>query len=121
MSEKRVKTEGLNILEHTSKNTDYNEIASKGADSTNYEAEVCWVSPYERLQHWVDAETVVSFKDGQFFCNSKKLNNILRKSSAAGVQIFEKELPQYLQDKVRERYSPEFIREELDDNDEIDI
>lgn len=121
MSEQRVKTEGLDILEHTGKNSNYNERASVGKNSADFEDEICWMSPYERLQHWVDAKTVVSFKDGQFFCNSKQLNTLLRKSSKAHVAIYENELPAHLKDKVRERYSPEFIREELDDNDEIDI
>lgn len=121
MSEHRIKTEGLDILEHTGKNDDYNKLASIGAKSGDYEADITWVTPYERLQHWVDTRTVVSFRDGQFMCNSKNLNAILRKSNKAGVAIYENELPDWLRDKVRERYSPEFIREELDDNDEIDI
>ena len=121
MSENRVKTEGLAIIEHTAKNNDYNALLAKGEKSADLDKEIMWVSPYERLQHWVSADEVVSFRNGQFQCNSKKLNERLRLSNQRHVSVYENELPPDLRDKVRERYSPEFIREELDDNEEIDI
>lgn len=122
MSEdKRVKTEGLDVVEHTAKNNNYNELASVGNKSADFDEEILWVSPYERLQHWVDAKTVVSFRNGQFQCNSKSLNNRLTESNKMHVAVYQNELPDWLRDKVRERYSPEFIREELDEGEQIDI
>ena len=81
MSENRVKTEGLAIIEHTAKNNDYNALLAKGEKSADLDKEIMWVSPYERLQHWVSADEVVSFRNGQFQCNSKKLNERLRLSN----------------------------------------